>query len=92
MTTLLSAIQNYSGQTAQQVLDALSATVDGPADSTPYTWSGLCQKLLLAGVSAGTVLNAVTIIQSLPNGGATLDRCLTSGGFDCSDAMACRST
>lgn len=84
MGTLLNAVQAVGGTYPNAVLSALTANV-GIEDHTSYTWSGLGQKLLEAGVSASVVLNARPTLQSLPNGGAMLDGCLTSGGFDCAD-------
>lgn len=54
-------------------------------DHTPYTWSGIGQKLLQHGVSAEQVIGMATNINSLP-GGALLNACLTSGGMDFADA------
>jgi hypothetical protein len=76
----------YSGLTDQQCLDHLNATVTISTDSTPYTWSGLGVKLLSMGISSSIVINARTLIQGISPGGAMLDGCLSSGGFDCSSA------
>jgi hypothetical protein len=74
----------YVGLNDQQCLDALNATVTLSTDSTPYTWSGLGIKLLAIGVSGSIVMNARSLIQAVTPGGAMLDGCLSSGGFDCS--------
>ncbi len=86
--SLINAIQqlNLSSQTAANIVTAFSTTVNGPPNSTPYTWAGLCQQLLLNGVSSSIVVNARATISGLANGGPTLDGALLSGGFDCSNA------
>ena len=76
----------YSGLTDQQCLNALNATVTISTDSTAYTWSGIGIKLLELGVSASIVMNARTLVQNISPGGAMLDGCLSSGGFDFSSS------
>lgn len=50
-------------------------------DPTAYTWSGLGEKLALAGVDVATLVSLPTLVANMP-GGAMFDKCLSSGGFD----------
>lgn len=83
---IINAVSAIGGTDANAILAALLATVSGPPNSTPFTWSGLGQELLKVGVSPTIVLNARATLANLENGGPMLDGCLSSGGFDCSDA------
>ena len=80
----------FSGLTDQQALDLLKTTVDFSVDSTSYTWSGLLEKLMeLVGVFPDLTLDIVarapSLVANITNGG-TLDKCLSSGGWDFSKA------
>jgi len=74
-----------TGETAAEKRASLLAAVSGSGDSTAYTWSGFGQRLLLLGVDSATVMALPTMIPTL-TGGTLFDKCLTSGGFDFSDA------
>lgn len=76
----------FSGLNDADTLTAGNVAVIVFSDNTPYTWSGIGQKLLENGVSSEVVLNMRATLSALPNGGSTLDGCFLSGGFDCSDA------
>ena len=75
----------FTGLTDSQVVSALNADVDGSGDQTPYTWSGLTEKLIYAGVNAGVIFNLRTVLLSLP-GGSVFDACLASGGVNFGNA------
>lgn len=74
----------FQGLTDQQALAYGNESVVVSRDTTPYTWSGIGQKLVEHGVSPTDLVQLATNISSLP-GGPVLDKCLTSGGFDFSD-------
>lgn len=88
MTSLVDVLRRseFDGLTDQQALDHGNATTFVlTLDRTPYTWSGIGEKLIANGVSATDVVSFATGISQLP-GGAILDKCLASGGFDFGDA------
>ncbi len=74
----MSAYQNLSDK---EVLATLLASVESPGDQTPYTWSGLGEKLIQSGVSPTDLVAFAENISSLP-GGPLLKGCLDSGGFN----------
>jgi len=55
-------------------------------DSTAYSWSGLGEKLALAGVDIVTLGSLPTLILGM-SGGVMFDKCLSSGGFDFSNTF-----
>ncbi len=63
-------------------LAALLLQVEFPADTTAYTWSGLSEKLLAAGIDPMLLVNLDALLTSLPVGGTMFDKLLTSGGVD----------
>ena len=81
--------------TAQQHLDWLDTTTEIPGDSTAYRWPGIGQKLLRnyvenpqgsSGCSPENWIKFNSLIGTLV-GGAVLDNCLKSEGFDFSDSF-----
>lgn len=82
MNTLKSAVQAIGPQkTAAQIVTELGELDVKSTDSTPYTWSGVSDKLIRAGIPVSAI---DTLIASLPQveGGVTLNASLTSGGAD----------
>jgi len=65
----------------QDILNALGETIEVSRDSTPYTWAGVCSKLLIAGIPATVVDDLITNIVAFP-GGKSLNASLNSGGVD----------
>ena len=65
----------------QDILTALNSNVEVSRDSTPYTWAGVCTKLLAAGLGPTDVDAFITNIVNFP-GGKSLDVSLNSGGVD----------
>lgn len=63
-------------------LAALLLQVEFPADTTAYTWSGLSEKLLEAGIDPMLLVSLDALLTSLPVGGTMFDKLLTSGGVD----------
>lgn len=80
--TLADAIQaeGLSG-TAAEILTALVADVTIATDSTAYTWSGLSEKLVTAGVAPMVIAGMASVVNAIP-GGDMLDRMLSSGGVN----------
>lgn len=79
-------LPQFVSLTDDQALTLLLSDVNFPGDSTAYTWSGVGKKLLENGATASDYMNFTSNISTLP-GGAALDKCLSSGGFDFSDAF-----
>ena len=77
-------IHENSELSNQQIVDALSEKVEISRDSTPYTWSGITEKLVMHGVPPTELVQLMSGIDQLP-GGSVLDKCLSSGGFDFSN-------
>lgn len=82
MTTLADAIQieGLTG-TAAEIRTAFAADVTVSTDSTAYTWSGLSEKLVTAGVDPMVIAGMASVVNALP-GGDMLDRMLSSGGVN----------
>jgi len=80
--TLADAIQaeGLSG-TAAEIRTAFVADVTIATDSTAYTWSGLSEKLVTAGVDPMVIAGMGSVVNSLPRGDM-LDRMLSSGGVN----------
>lgn len=64
-----------------ELLALLRETVEMARDSTPYTWSGVNNRLAAMGVSLEVITTWGSAVASLP-GGDMMERMLSSGGID----------
>lgn len=86
MTQLIDILQlpQFSNMTDTECLTQGNILVALPQDHTPYTWSGIGEMLVENGVTPTELVQFYSGITTLP-GGAILDKCLSSGGFDFAD-------
>jgi len=74
-------IADIADQTPAEIVTALGETVSLSYDTTAYTWSGLYDKLAIAGVSPEQMNGLESMVRALP-GGIVLANSLASGGVD----------